>query len=222
MKAKIIIFSIFWGVVILFALYGLELHLLAVKGNNIFAKRCTTVNPALIAYKNSFFDFVDSLKNPENYTSEQIAQFYNDYVDGMIKYVPIETSWIDEYSDYVNSWNFKLFEPWYIKKAALYQIEMYKGYRDEAQSVADAVSQKITNDELNDRFSDARNRRNEYSNLYYDFSEEAYNIFDIRKIFGDVPLPKECNEENLTIPDTTGALDDKPLPTPKTEYGNSV
>ena len=44
-------------------------------------------------------------------------------------------------------------------------------------------------------------------NNYNDIFEKAAPLKDWRKIFGMVPLPEGCTEENMTIPDTSGSID---------------
>lgn len=213
---KKILFKIIFGLlavtVIVFGLYLYDLHALALKSNEIFEQRCLTVNPALIAYKNSFLGFAEGMKKPGKYSDKQLADFYSGYIEGMRNYAPKEAFWILVQSDFVNRWDFKLIEPWYIKEAGDYQIKMYEGYRDEAQASVDVVDGKITTEEYKTRFTDARDRRNKYTDLYNGVFDKAMPIRDWRKIFASVPVPSGCNDGNLIIPDTSGALD--PTPTP--------
>lgn len=44
--------------------------------------------------------------------------------------------------------------------------------------------------------------------------DEASQIRDWRKLFGSVPVPEECTEENTTIPATEGSIDWGGTPTP--------
>jgi hypothetical protein len=197
---------------IVFGLYLYDLHTLAVEGNRIFALRCTEVNVPLIAYKNSFLNFADSLKNPGKYTNEQMKSFYDGYISGMRDYEPKENDWIETQRTFINRLDFKLIEPWYVKEAGTYQVQMYEGYRDEALTTIDAIDGRITTDEYETRFNDARARRNKYTDLYNGVFDKALPIHDWRKIFASVPIPKECNDQNLTIPDTSGALNTTPAP----------
>lgn len=206
-------------IVVLVCSYMYKLHSLAVEENNIFGRRCTEVNPYLIAYKNSFLSFADAVKNPNKYTVEQGRKFYFDYLDGMQIYYPKETVWLNENQKVLNRWDFKLIEPWYIQKAGDYQQKMYEAYRDEAQIMTETTVKGANVDDLMTKFKEARDRRNKYMNLYFGFSEEAGKIKDLRKLFGVVPVPPGCTEENVTIPDTTGALDAEPTPIPAKEPG---
>jgi hypothetical protein len=206
---KIIIGILIFAVVI-FGLYIYKLHALAVEGNKIFEERCLNVNPYLIGYKNSFLSFADALKNPDKYTSEQAADFYVAYIQGIGDYVPKENAWLKIQSAFINRWDFQLIEPWYIKEAAEYQTKMYEGYRDEAQSTVDAINQKISKDDFRKIFTEARDSRNKYTDLYNGVFDKVQPINDWRKIFGSVPIPKGCTEDVLIIPDTSGALDANP------------
>ena len=102
---------------IIFGFYLYDLHALAVEGNKILALRCTEVNIPLIAYKNSFLNFADSLKNPGKYTDEQMKSFYDGYISGMRDYEPKENDWIETQRTFINRLDFKLIEPWYVKEA---------------------------------------------------------------------------------------------------------
>lgn len=204
----------------LFATYAYKLHALAVEGNKIFEYRCTNVNPPLIAYKNAFLLVADMLNNPENYEAGSGETAFGDYVLGMRAYLKEENKWLEMQSEYMNSWDFQLLEPWYMKQAAEYQWKMYEGYRDDAKYMLATFDAGGWTEEIGEKFNEARDRRNKYENLYYEFFDEASEISDIRKIFGNVPVPEGCNEDNMTIPNTSGAIDwegeeePEPLPEP--------
>ena len=69
-----------------------------------------------------------------------------------------------------------------------------------------------------EKFSEARERKIKYEQLYYDFFDQAIKINDWRKLLGDVPIPEGCTDENMTIPDTSGSIDwngeEDPVPIP--------
>lgn len=137
----------------------------------------------------------------------EMMSYYNGYLSGIPKYVDEENKWLDIQGAYMDRWDFKLFEPWYIKQAGEYQWKMYEGYRDDAKTMMEIIEQGGKSDEANDLQTEARNRRVEYEQRYSDFFDQAVEIKDWRKKFADVPIPASCNEENLTIPDTIGILD---------------
>lgn len=205
-KLKILL-SLAFLVIVVFGLYIYKLHALAVEGNKIFEQRCLVVNPPLISYKNSFLKFADFIKNPDKYSENQIVDFYGDYIAGMRKYIQEESKWLEMDRKYLDSWDFKLVEPWYIKEGGEYQWKMYEGYRDDAKYILAPFDDKKLTEETNVKQKDARDRRDKYSQLYFNHFEKASKINDWRKMFGSVPLPKGCTEENLTIPNTTGAID---------------
>ncbi len=205
-KFKILLPLFILGIVI-FGVYAYKLHALAVEGNKIFEQRCLKVNPPLIGYKNSFLKFADYLKNPNKYSGDEVKGFFNDYIAGMRKYVEEESKWLEIDRKYLESWDFKLIEPWYIKTGGEYQWKMYEGYRDDAKYLLVTFDQKKAAPDNDSKQKEARDRRDKYSQLYFDHFKKASKISDWRKIFGSVPLPKGCNEENLTIPNTTGAID---------------
>ena len=198
--------------ILIFGLYLYKLHALALEGNKIYQQRCLVVNPPLIAYKNSFLSFADAVKNSDKYTAEEGRSFFYDYIDEMRKYVPEETKWLETNGKFINRWDFRLLEPWYLKQAGEYQQKMYEGYRDDAKYMLEIFDNGGTNEELSAKFSEARERRNNYSQLYFDLYDKASAINDWRKIFGYVPIPEGCTEEVLTIPDTSGALEPSPAP----------
>lgn len=193
--------------VVVFGLYLYKFHSLAVEGNNIFEQRCLIVNPPLIDYKNSFLKFTDSLKNPENYSDDEVKGFFDNYIARMRNYFIEENKWLETQQKYMNRWDFQLIEPWYMKKAVEYQWKMYEGYRDDAKYMLETFDQGRASEDISAKHKEARDRRNKYSQLYHDFFDEASVINDWRKIFGSVPIPEGCTEENLTIPNTSGAMD---------------
>lgn len=189
-----------------FGIYAYKLHSLANEGNNLFEQRCLQVNPHLIAYKNSFLTMADMINNPENYEAGSGSEVFQNYIAEMDNYLEAEDNWLDKQSAYINRWDFQLFEPWYIKQAADYQIQMYEGYRDDAKYMMEVYNAGGATDELWDKQGEARDRRDKYSQLYYEFGNEATEIFDLRKFLAIVPAPEGCTEENMTIPNTSGAI----------------
>ena len=218
---KKLVLIILLGLVGCFGLYLYKLHSLALIGNKIYEERCLAVNPSLTSYKKSFLSFAEALKNPGKYTPEETTDFFNDYLAGMRGYYPKEEEWLKKQKAFIGRWDFKLIEPWYVKEAGKYQIFMYEGYRDEAQIAIDYLDKKISDDEFYQRFTEARQRKSKYIDLYYCVFDKALPIRDWRKIFGSVPLPAGCNDDNLVIPDTSGALDPEPSPIPKNDWGTT-
>jgi hypothetical protein len=202
-------------IVVLFGFYAYKLHSLAIEGNKIFELRCTSVNPPLIAYKNSFLKFADYLKDPKRYKESDVKTFYDDYISGMRMYVVKENNWLDVNNKYLSQWDFKLIEPWYIKQAGELQLKMYEGYRDDAQAMLAIWDNKVTSDDLNAKQIAARKRRDDAETQYFDFFDKAVSVSDWRKIFANLPVPNGCTEENMTIPQTGGAIDWGGTPTPE-------
>lgn len=193
--------------VVVFGLYIYKLHALAVEGNKIFEQRCLVVNPPLISYKNSFLKFADFLKNPSNYSSDEVKSYSDDYIAGMRKYIQEESKWLATDRKYLDRWDFKLIEPWYIKQGGEIQWKLYEAYRDDAKYILEPFDVGKITPENDVKQKEARNRRDNYSQLYFDFFDKASRIDDWRKSFGNVPVPKGCTEANLTIPNTTGSID---------------
>ncbi len=205
-KFKILL-SLFILFAIIFGAYAYKLHALAVEGNKIFEQRCLVVNPPLISYKNSFLKFADFLKNPDKYSSDEVKSFFDDYIAGMRKYIGEETKWLGTDRKYLDRWDFKLVEPWYIKQGGELQWKLYEAYRDDAKYILVPFDEKKITEENTVKQKDARDRRGKYSQLYFEFIDKSSRISDWRKQFGNVPVPKGCTEKNMRIPNTTGVLD---------------
>lgn len=191
--------------------YLYKLHALAVEGNNLFEYRCVHVNPSLISYKNSFLKYADFLNTyPDTkYTPEDVKGFIDGYISGMRAYIPEETRWLEMQNKFIDRWDYKLIEPWYIKEAGVYQWKMYEGYRDDAASLLYMTDHPETarKDMKPGDVSEERQRRDTYAQKYFDLFEKASKILDWRKFFGSVPVPKGCTEENMMVPNTSGSID---------------
>lgn len=191
----------------LFGIYVYKLHSLAVEGNKLFAYRCTDVNPHLIGYKKSFFLMADYFNDPDGNEGLDVGKAFEDYNSGLKSYVEAENKWLEMQKAYIERWDFKLVEPWYIKQAAEYQWKMYEGYRDDAKYLTATHDAGGLTEEIDAKFTEARDRRDKYEELYYGFIDEASQISDWRKFFAAVPIPEECTVENMTIPNTSGSID---------------
>lgn len=195
----------------IFVFYVSKLHSLAIEGNTIFEYRCLHVNPPLIGYKNSFLKYADFMNTYPNtkYTPEQVQGFIDGYISGMRAYVPEETKWLDVQKKFIDRWDYQLIEPWYIKEGGVYQWKMYEGYRDDASSLLRTFDHPETapKDLKPGDVTEEKQRRDTYSQKYFDHYEKAVQIRDWRKFFGTVPIPKGCTEENIMIPNTSGSID---------------
>ncbi len=229
MKKLIKLFiGVFIVVLVVFGFYLYKLHALAVEGNKIFEYRCTNVNLPLIGYKKSFLEMADYFNDPDGHPNTDVGKAFEGYNSGMKAYVEEESKWLEMQKEYMNRWDFVLVEPWYIKQAADYQWKMYEGYRDDAKYLIETYNAGGTTEEIDTKFTEARDRRDKYEGLYYEFFDQASAISDWRKIFASVPIPEGCNEENMTIPNTSGSIDwdgssSDPTPTPlPVDYGAST
>jgi len=208
MRKIIKVVLVFIGLAVVgFGVYAYKLRSLAHEGNDLFEQRCLNVNPFLIGYKNSFLEMADVINNPENYEEGSGIGVFENYIWQMGIYLEEENKWLEAQSAYINRWDFQLFEPWYIKQAAEYQIKMYEGYRDDARYMLEIYNAGGATEELTTKFNEARDRRDKYSELYFTFGNEATEIFDLRKFLVIIPAPNGCTEENMTIPDTSGSID---------------
>jgi len=207
MKIKKIIFDFLFLVIMGVGIYGYKLHALALEGNKIFEYRCTNVNPHLIIYKKSFINFADYLKHPDKYTKEEIRGVWNGYLAGMRLYVKEENIWLVKQNEFVNRWDYRLFEPWYIKLLGKYQWKMYEAYKEDARYLLGIWDNNTFSKSINDKMDEIKYNRDKYEKLYFDFFDETQAIIDWRKFFGRVPIPEKCNADNMIIPDTSGILD---------------
>jgi hypothetical protein len=198
--------------IVMFGVYIYKLHALALEGNKIFEQRCLKVNPHLISYKNSFLKFAGCINDPEKCSNEDVKNFWNGYISEMRAYVTEEDKWLEVEKKYINRWDFKLIAPWYVKEVSIYQLEMYRGYRDEAFYILKQYDNKKTDQELMAKVYEARERRNKYVDLNDNLFEKIWSIRDWRKIFANMPVPAGCTDENTIIPETSGAinLEEKP------------
>lgn len=208
-KAIKVVVSIFVAAALIFGLYLYKLHALAVEGNRIFEYRCVNVNPNLIAYKKIFLMLADQMNNPDWASQDQVNTLLGAYVSHMRSYISTEDVWLAMDKKFTERWDFQLIEPWYIKQAGVYQWKMYEAYRDDAKGIVDIWDhpEKASADVLRpDYVSEARQRRNFYTDKYFEYFQYASSIPDWRKYFGSVPIPKGCTKENTTFPDTGGSL----------------
>lgn len=199
--------------------------MLALEANKIFEYRCLQVNPHLISYKNSFLGYADFLNTYPNtrYTPEEVENFIDMYISGMREYIPEETKWLAMQKKFMNRWDFKLIEPWYIQKGADLQWKMYEAYRDDATYMLQindnpSLAEKIRFDYV----SEPRQRRDAYGEEYFEFYKMALEIGDWRKVFATVPVPKGCTDENMTIPNTSGSVNWDRDPNSSTPSGTPI
>lgn len=201
-------------VILLFMLgcgvYGMKLHSLALESNIIFEYRCLHVNPHLISYKNSFLSYADFLNSYPNtrYSPEEVKNFIDQYIAGMRAYIPEETKWLAMQKQFMDRWDFKLIEPWYVQKGTDLQWKMYEAYRDDAVYMLQindtpGLAEKIHFDYV----GEPRQRRDAYNEEYFEFYKMASELRDWKKIFSTVSVPKGCTDENMTIPNTSGSVD---------------
>ncbi|MCX7955835.1 MAG: hypothetical protein N2593_01860 [Patescibacteria group bacterium] len=210
MKKLKIFFLILLFCLFVFGFYLYKLRSLSIEASNIFGLRCTNVNPLLIGYKKAFINFGKYFRPDSTDEEAKLAiQYFKSYLSQMRSYVKEENNWLKTQKKFMNRWDFKLFIPWYIKKGSVYQWQMYQGYRDDAQYLLDIADGKIkieNIDKIKREPTEARIKRNKYIDQYNKFLEQLAKIRDWRRYVMYYGIPKGCTEENTTIPDTEGAL----------------
>lgn len=198
--------------IVLIGVYSRILQAHADESQRIFDDRCNNVNPVLIKYKQAYLDMVNLMKTDPQPKSEPIINLYNQYLDGIRAYLPLEKSWLEKQRTFVNRWDFQTFEPKYMKDLAIAQTDMYQAYFDHAKSIIDIADNQSTN-------SATVEKDNLYiaSDKYFRLQDEATNLMDWRKLLWKEP-PVNCPEKNLEIPETGGALEKifgEPTPEPE-------
>lgn len=188
--------------------YLYKLHELAIEGNKIFECRCLNVNPQLIGYKTTFLKFADQVNNPDWADSNQMMSLIISYIGQMKSYVEAEDRWLVMDKSFINRWDYKLIEPWYIQRAGYLQWKMYEGYHDDAANILSLWNHpeqaKMPTD--SNYVSEPKQRRDKYIDEYHTFFQQAVMINDWRKFFGRAPISKDCTKENLEIPNTSGSI----------------
>lgn len=195
--------------ILCFGFYVYKLHALAVEGNTIFGNRCTQVNPILIGYKKAFLKYAEYMNTYPNsrYSDEEVMGFTKEYMSGLRAYVPAEEKWLAKELEFMNRWDFQLFEPWYMKQGSKYQYDMYLAYKmDAANMVMIMDNPDVAKNVGLDTPNSARDTRDNAIERYFEFYEHAQQIKDWRKWFMHIPIPEECTEENVTIPETGGSI----------------
>jgi hypothetical protein len=194
-KTFLIITVVFLGFIFTYSRI-LQAH--ADESGRVFDDRCNNVNPSLIAYKNSYLQMWNIINNSNKYPEDALANILNEYVSGIKKYLPLENEWIKKDSDFINRWDFQLFEPDYMKNVANLQLKMYEAQRDNAEGIVrvaeDPNSKERFDPTLTDKFKKA-------SQDYFTAFDEAKKRSDWRKYLWKAP-PINCPEENLHIPET--------------------
>jgi len=189
---------------IIFGLYIYKLRSVAVYEDKIFEYRCINVNPKLNYFYDLMYKNAAKIKeNPKIYSSsEEGLKFSEDMMIGTLEYVKEETKWLEIQKKHMDSLDFKLFTPWYLKKSLNYQYKMYNDYLNESNLILKMNSGEIEIQEGKDQNKKLKEIRYQDIKLYYDFSIKLSEIKDWRKKIITLHLPSGCNEENTFIPDT--------------------
>lgn len=192
-------------------IYSRILQSQADENGKIFDDRCNNVNPALIAYKNSYLQMWQVMNN--NGSKDEAMQDFNNYISGIQKYIPLENKWLDEDSKYINNWTFQIFQPKYIKDLATLQYNMYKAQRDDANSILNLWNNPQS---ANNFDASAADNLQKASDAYYSAYDAAKNKKDWRKFLWTEPQV-DCDPKNLIIPNTSI---DNTFATPSPEVKN--
>ncbi|HWA51961.1 MAG TPA: hypothetical protein VG895_02845 [Patescibacteria group bacterium] len=200
MKKKILKITGVTFLILLLAtfIYSRILQSQADENGKIFDDRCNNVNPALIAYKNSYLQMWQVMNN--NGSKDEAMQDFNNYISGIQKYIPLENNWLDKDSKYINNWAFQIFQPKYIKDLATLQYNMYKAQRDDAEYIQNLFENPNSQNNT-DPTIPAKNLQ-DASNKYFSAQDAASKKKDWRKLLWTEP-PVNCDRKNLIIPNTS-------------------
>jgi len=179
-------------------LYSKILQAHADEGGKLFDERCNNVNPALIAYKNSYLQMWNIIYGKTKYPQDALLNKLTEYVNGIKKYLPLENDWIQKESAYINRWDFQLFEPDYVKRLANLQVEMYKSQKNSDQEVIRIAENPASGERFDSSLTDKFKKASED---YFKAHDEASKKSDWRKFLWKEPAIN-CPEENLHIPET--------------------
>jgi len=187
-------------------IYLFKLRTLSIEGNNIYGIRCVETNVHLINYKSSFLNFADALKNPDDYKNGELMEFFNTYVSEMKLYVLDEVKWLDLQKGYISRWDFKLFEPWYIKEGFNIQWKIYEAYLDDAKTMLEVYDSQGAVNNLDD-IKEIRKRISDFQDKYDELYDKVSIQNDWRRRFIYIPSPEACTEETEIIPNTSGSIE---------------
>jgi hypothetical protein len=185
----------------LFSLFTYQ-HLVNL-GSIIADKQCLNVNPLIIQRKNTYTTAVQALMdgNSDQYLAEN-----DKYMRISKKFVIAQEKWLNEQEAFMKRWDFQLFLPELIKKAAKYQYQ---------SRLADVKSSKLiiklyeSIDTVNTK--DLTRRIIEYSTQAAEYDRKYNRLWEMEKShdwrtnFISIPASK-CPEENLNIPDVENFL----------------
>lgn len=207
-KIVVIIIAILALFGLVFCAYAYKLRSLMAENNAYFGNRCREVNPYLIKYKNYFLVIADLLNNPDMDKKVEFQEAWDGYTENMKLYIEKETEWLRVQRLFLDRKDIGIIWPKYLKELGNAQLKMYEGYRDDAKYILATAEKNDPNLELTiQKRDDARQRRDYFTQIYFDKSYEFTHTFEWRKILlTSVPTSSECNEENLNIPDTSGAI----------------
>lgn len=199
----------FFSVFFLFSIYLLKLRLLAIETDNLYALRCTETNLPLIAYKKAFLNFAYCLQNSDQCADDEVYNYYQAYIQGAREYIPKENEWLKRQQKLIERLDFQFFMLPLIQTAAEYEWKMYEAYRDDAQMIIDILDKDLDvhADSLQNNNDQIKFRKYQNQRLYHETLDLISDSPDLRLFILNLPLPSQCNDDNLYIPETVNAID---------------
>lgn len=170
------------------------------EGSVIADNQCLIVNPIISERKKHYIKSIEALKNNDfaGYEGETTA-----YFERSKQYVQEQNKWLENQKNYMDSWEFKHFNPSYIQDAAKYQYDSRKADSESTTLLIDAfevaqLNQSLSN-ELGQKSMAKIKERNEAEKKYEAIWDNPGKL-DWRTRFIRVPESK-CPDENFNFPD---------------------
>lgn len=216
-KTKRILLLSFATIVILpLVYYGASIFIyqsLVKEGSVLADNQCLHVNPIIIDRKNSYIKSIEALKAND---FEEYERQTDAYFAASEKYVTEQSKWLDTQKKYMDRWDFKYFNPSYVKAAAKHQYDSRNADTESTKLLIESyqVSQlnKSLAEEIAQKSVNKIKERNEADRKYDEIWDNPGKL-DWRTRFIKVP-PSKCPDKNFDIPDVDNFLN------PETSPGN--
>ncbi len=199
MKKVKIIFSLVILGVALFSIYVWKYQQIVTEGSLIVDDHCIKVNPLIIDRKNKYTDQYNLMMNSASVEDFTVA--FNNYRKSAVAYIGEEKLWLARQRKFLDSKEFNLLMPAYMKEALSYQYQMYEGqyytffYLEQAWDEPDKKSQV----ELSNKGLEEVKKSNDSQDKYNAVWEREKGKQNWMFNFVKVPI-SECPPENNDIP----------------------
>lgn len=212
-RVKVILFA----VLLVFGLFHFstwKYQQLINQGSMIADEQCLKVNPLIIERKNNYMTSMKIIL--ASGSTEDYQHANNKYIDTSKKFVEAEQNWLVRQKIYMSRWDFNLFIPSYVRKAASLQYDSRKA---DLKATSTLVELLTTYNDIDSKRQEALyNIILEETQKSQDADEEYKKVFDVargkfdlRNSFVRAPRSK-CPPENFDIPDVQDIFKPNPVP----------